>query len=115
MERCVMRMITQEFAMVVLLISTSIGAADHVCSDCHAAIAPNANDLIQPLSGLCADCHVERIIAGEHKVDVPVSASANTLPLHDGVMTCGTCHDPHQPFATLRMEDPKLCQQCHLK
>ncbi len=110
------RVIIPNLALAILFISTGTGAAtDHSCSDCHATATPTASDLIQPLSGLCADCHVERIIAGEHKVGVPVPESDNTLPLHDGVMSCATCHDPHQLFAALRMEDPELCQQCHLK
>jgi len=109
------KVITQSLALVILFINTTVSIADHACTDCHATATPNASDLIQPLSGLCADCHVERIIAGEHRVDVPVSEPDNTLPLHNGVMSCATCHDPHQPFAALRMEDPELCRQCHLK
>ena len=101
-------------SLIVLLISFNASAAvDHVCSDCHSSATPGANDLIQPLSGLCIDCHRARVDAGEHAVDVPVAATGNTLPLHNGVMSCATCHDPHQPFAALRMVDPELCRQCH--
>ena len=96
-----------------LLISIDSNAADHACSDCHGSATPGASDLIRPLSGLCADCHRKRIAAGEHAVDIPVTAPNNTLPLHNGEMTCITCHDPHQAFAALRMEDPELCTQCH--
>ncbi len=107
---------TQGLAIAVLFISTNTGATeDHTCSDCHASATPNAGDLIQPLSGLCANCHIDRITAGEHVVGIPVSTPDNTLPLHDDVMSCATCHDPHQPFAALRMKDPELCRQCHLK
>jgi len=115
MGKCVMKMMTQGLAMAILFISTNSGAADHTCSDCHATTTPGTSDLAQPLSGLCADCHIDRITAGEHVVGIPVSAPDNTLPLHDSVMSCATCHDPHQPFAALRMEDPELCRQCHLK
>jgi len=116
MERCIVKMMAQGLAVVVLFISTNIGAVvDHTCSDCHASAAPSASDLIQPLSGLCANCHIDRITAGEHVVGIPVSAPDNTLPLHDGMMSCATCHDPHQPFAALRMANPELCRQCHLK
>ncbi len=115
MEKYVMKMMMQGLVMTVLLISTHINAADHACSDCHATTTPSAGDLIQPLSGLCADCHIDRITAGEHVVGIPVSAPNNTLPLHDGLMSCATCHDPHQPFAALRAKDPELCRQCHLK
>lgn len=103
-------------SLMALLISFGASAAvDHVCSDCHASATPSASDLIRPLSGLCADCHRKRIDAGEHAVDVLVTAPTNTLPLHNGVMSCATCHDPHQPFAALRLVDPKLCRQCHMK
>lgn len=97
---------------VAWLVSGSALAADHSCSDCHASATPSAADLIKPLSGLCADCHAARIAAGEHLVDVPVSV-ATVLPTSDGKLTCVTCHDPHQPRAALRMQDPALCRQCH--
>ncbi len=115
MEKYLTKMMIQGLATTVLLISTHINAADHICSDCHASATPGANDLIQPLSGLCADCHIDRITAGEHVVGIPVTAPDNTLPLHDNVMSCATCHDPHQSFAALRMKDPALCRQCHQK
>ena len=99
--------------LTILFLCTTAGAADHACPDCHNSLAPSANDLIKPLSALCADCHAERIAAGEHVVDIPVFAPNNTLPIQNGVMTCATCHDPHQPFAALRMVDPELCRQCH--
>ena len=103
-------------AWIVALALFSFGAnADHACTDCHSSATPSASDLIQPLSGLCADCHSKRIAAGEHAVDVPVTAPNNTLPIHNGEMTCVTCHDPHQPLAALRMEDPELCRQCHTR
>ena len=99
--------------LAILCIGSNVNAADHTCTDCHNSAIPNANDLIKPLSTLCADCHAERIAAGEHVVDVSVLSSTNTLPLHNGTMTCATCHDPHQPRAALRMVDPELCRQCH--
>jgi predicted CXXCH cytochrome family protein len=107
------------FAWIILLGLSCFGlpahAGDHACSDCHSSATPSASDLIRPLSGLCADCHRERIAAGEHAVDVLVTAPNNTLPLNKGEISCATCHDPHQPFAALRMEDPELCQQCHTR
>jgi predicted CXXCH cytochrome family protein len=96
-----------------LCISIKVEAADHACTDCHNSTTPSANDLIKPLSTLCASCHAERIAAGEHVVDIPVISPNNTLPLHNGAMTCATCHNPHQPLAALRMVDPELCEQCH--
>ncbi|MDT8383760.1 MAG: cytochrome c3 family protein [Gammaproteobacteria bacterium] len=97
-----------------LMICTT-ASADHSCTDCHTSNTPNNTDLIKPLSALCADCHAERIAAGEHVVDVPVFAANTRLPLHNGTISCATCHDPHQPFAALRMVDPELCRQCHTR
>ena len=103
------------------------------------------------LEDLCVSCHNEKGLAGEkvikgpsHPVGIsPVEKGLNTsLPLFgmadkiskNGVMTCGTCHDPHRwdPLkkmdaghydiegsaqnSFLRLEnspDPKLCQNCH--
>lgn len=101
--------------LLAWLMSGNTALADHSCTDCHNSATPSASDLIKPLSGLCADCHAKRIAAGEHAVDIPVFALNNTLPLHQGKMSCATCHDPHQPFAALRMMDPELCEQCHPK
>lgn len=99
--------------LMVWLVPGNTALADHSCTDCHNSATPSNTDLIKPLSSLCADCHAERIAAGEHVVDIPVIALNNTLPLHNGLMSCATCHDPHQPFAAVRMPDPKLCTQCH--
>ena len=89
--------------------------ADHNCSDCHGSATPGANDLVNPLASLCADCHRERIAAGEHQVDISVNIPGNTLPLQDGQLTCITCHDPHKGVAALRMTDPEICRQCHTR
>ncbi len=101
-------------AFVLLLAASATPAAGHQqCEDCHATGTPSASNLIQPLSGLCINCHQTRIDAGEHVVDIPVNAAPMTLPLQAGVITCVTCHDPHAQGIALRMKDPELCQACH--
>ncbi len=101
-------------ALVLLFAASATPAAVHQqCEDCHAPGTPSASNLIQPLSGLCIDCHQARIEAGEHVVDIPANAAATGLPLQAGVMTCVTCHDPHAQGIALRMKDPELCQACH--
>ena len=108
-------LLTAPVLLVVWLMLSNTAQADHSCTDCHSSNTPSNSDLNKPLSPLCADCHAERIAAGEHLVDIPVITSKDPLPLNKGVMTCVTCHDPHQPVAALRMVDPELCEQCHPK
>ena len=95
--------------------SSVVFGAEHRCGDCHTSAAHNVDDLKKPLSALCAECHVARIAAGEHKVDIEVSATENTLPLKDNKLTCVTCHDPHKMGFALRLPKDSLCKQCHKK
>lgn len=100
--------------LVVFLISQTVEAADHNCTDCHGSQTPVTGDLKKPLSALCTDCHQARIAAGEHQVDIPANLiTANSLPLHNGKMTCITCHDQHGTSLALRLTGPDLCNQCH--
>lgn len=105
----------QPICLASLLVSGSALSADHNCADCHGSASPNTNDPIQALSGLRADCHIERIAAGEYVVDIPVNISSNTLPLQNGQLTCITCHDPHKVFAELLLGGPGLCRECHAR
>ena len=89
-------------------------AAGHAqCQDCHDPGTASADNLKQPLSALCINCHLGRVSAGEHAVDIPVNTIPAGLPLKAGIMTCATCHDPHAKGLALRMKDPELCEACH--
>lgn len=93
--------------------SATLAAGHEQCQDCHDPGTASATNLKQPLSALCINCHLGRISAGEHIVDIPVKDAPMTLPLKAGVMTCITCHDPHAQGVALRMKDPQLCEACH--
>ncbi len=66
-------------------------------------------------SGLCLECHPDRVAPQEHRVGIAPSLEPKKLPLADGKMTCVTCHDPHKnPYGTLlRMPETELCLACH--
>ena len=110
-----MKMLLTIILLLLLTTWLPLASADHSCTDCHNSGTPSNTDLIKPLSSLCADCHAERIAAGEHVVDITVTAATNTLPIQNGNMTCITCHDPHQTLAALRKMDPELCRECHVR
>ena len=74
----------QALCLAGLLISGDALSAAHTCADCHSSVTPSSNDLIQPLSKLCADCHMKRLAEGEHVVDIPANIPSNTLPLQNG-------------------------------
>jgi len=97
-----------------LLLAGVAGAAGHGrCADCHAGDVPSADNLRQPLSGLCIDCHQARLDEGEHAVDIAIANTDIALPLQGKLLTCVTCHDPHAKGLALRQPDPQLCRNCH--
>lgn len=103
-------------ALLLVLSGTASAATDattHACNNCHQSPAPSAGDLKQPLSRLCIDCHTAHLTTGEHAVDIPVQDTTIALPTQGGNITCSTCHDHHDPTATLRLPDPDLCRICH--
>ncbi len=101
------------WVLMLLVAGTTPAAGHEQCRDCHAPGIPSADNLKQPLSDLCINCHLARIAEGEHAVDIPVKSAPASLPLKAGRMTCITCHDPHGKGRALRMSDPQLCTACH--
>lgn len=88
------------------------------CGLCHPTHDGKVTTLLKkPVSELCLDCHPGRKGNGEHVVDVVPAVNPAGLPLHDGKITCATCHDPHsnQYGSLLRMPREKLCRACHRK
>lgn len=92
-------------------------------------------------SFLCMSCHDGNMARGtatytipgastlsssnSHKVNVPIPSddptnynSSPNLPLSDtGMVTCGSCHDPHGTGKMLRKSNANsaLCTECHRK
>ncbi|MFQ5645681.1 MAG: cytochrome c3 family protein [bacterium] len=121
-----------------------------VCNACHlthrdnsAGINEGTSAFKDRVSRLCAQCHIEKgpaeqkiSIRFSHPTGTPyLSKKAGSLPLFskegdrkaDGLVTCATCHDPHQAtprkkeakpsnrnyFLRIANERSGLCRQCH--
>jgi len=94
-------------------------ASKQDCTTCHGSHQKDKGTLLlkKPLSGLCIECHPDRMAPTEHKIGVVPSMNTGTLPLADNKLTCITCHDPHSNRygRMLRVPAKALCQSCHLK
>ena len=79
------------------------------CQKCH---VPEGK-LRQPISALCSGCH--KLPRDNHPVQVAprTPPRSQAVPLSDGLVTCISCHDPHDGKARLRMEQRQLCPVCH--
>lgn len=111
-------------AFILLLACVNVGAGQNSaggvpgikkdCATCHVEIEKGPG-LKKALSGLCLDCHPDRMAPNEHKVDIVPAREVGKLPLFDGRMTCATCHDSHSnPYGKLlRVPQKDLCFQCH--
>ncbi len=77
-------------------------------------------------SPLCVECHLEGGLASEkhlyiegHPIHISLPANLQvTLPLkgEERLITCSTCHDPHNmghSVSMLRMPAEELCLHCH--
>lgn len=87
-----------------------------LCQACH--VNGRAELAAEPVP-LCKSCHVQA--HGNHPVLVaPKQAPAKDVPLWRGLVTCGSCHDPHAIARAsrygLRLADAgkdALCLACH--
>jgi len=70
-------------------------------------------DLKKKLSDLCLDCHCDRTLPLEYKVDIVPKMEVRGLPLADGNVTCVICNYPHANIhgSMLRMTHADLCQK----
>ena len=122
------------------------------CLDCHDTYMDEVDEheFILGVTEICNDCHDIRQLGRSHPYDVDVDESdmedlviPDELPLADGFMTCGSCHNPHAEYLVTfkryekqyavagmredyyqsyytRMPDPgkgwdRLCLSCHPK
>lgn len=83
---------------------------DHTCLECHDTYLDEVDEheFIVEITDVCEKCHDLDILARSHPYDVDPRFPANPrvnvrhvpdeLPLTDGMLTCGTCHDPHLSY-----------------
>lgn len=96
------------------------------CINCHVDYKKNPKSLQSPITLLCKKCHTEITSASSHPYDVyPVSVKIPPdLLLHDGMITCNTCHNIHMERFSLSGEKTyftrrtkigkELCISCHI-
>jgi hypothetical protein len=99
-----------------------------LCVSCHNSDSPRSDASLFPPgiepSSLCLSCHDYKI--NHHPVDfVPSDASSIPFPLHEGRITCLTCHEIHGGpghTGTLHLlrggpypDRRTICFKCHLR
>jgi len=106
---------------------------DKSCLSCHKVHnSENKRLLIKPEDDGCLDCHKtggsgEKKLIGEHShpvnIDVTRKLDDHFKLTKDGKMTCVTCHDPHKPTKTAKLDKDFIrggfenfdtfCSACH--
>lgn len=76
------------------------------CDGCHAyykgALKPH--DFVVPIPEKCWECHSQKELGRSHPIGIDPSRSAENievpedLPLEDGKVSCGSCHNPHMAY-----------------
>jgi len=96
---------------------TMLPASKKDCLLCHRSREIKSGEvlLIKPVAELCIECHPDRTAPNEHRVNIIPGKTSGKLPLTNGLVTCITCHDPHQnPYGSLlRLPERDLCVTCH--
>ncbi|WP_145244319.1 cytochrome c3 family protein [Urbifossiella limnaea] len=76
----------------------------------------------RPVSIACATCHASNPANPEAKLGTPLTRFHQGLTGKHGNLTCTSCHNPADGYASLRLADGKsvpytavmtLCAQCH--
>ena len=76
----------------------------------------------QPVTIACATCHATKPVNAESKLGTPLHMFHQGLTGNHGNLSCTSCHNPADGFASLRLADGKsvpytqvmtLCAQCH--
>ncbi|MFO0851233.1 MAG: cytochrome c3 family protein [Gemmataceae bacterium] len=80
------------------------------------------DDKGRPVTIACATCHSTKPVNAEAKIGTPLRAFHQTVAGSHGSLSCTSCHNPADGYATLRLADGKavpytevmtLCAQCH--
>ena len=87
---------------------SSHDAEDLSCASCHTVHAPRDPILsASDQTGVCVTCHTR-----QHSESVRPS----THPLHEGLMSCSDCHNPHgslNPTLLVSSNVNETCYNCH--
>ena len=104
------------FGGCLALTSAFAAHVEQACETCHLPGPPSQDNLMDEVDVLCLHCHMENVGKGEHPVGVITSVSLQPLPLHNGRVTCVTCHDPHSDTSEmlLRENGSEFCLYCHI-
>ena len=110
-------------ALMVSLLVTALNVfavEKHECGYCHlTSDKTNKMRLKATLAELCIECHSDRSGPNEHKVGIAPPKGVAELPFDkDGLLTCVTCHDPHEKSGypkLLRVKPSELCLKCHFR
>jgi hypothetical protein len=71
---------------------------ENECMNCHIDYRKDPRSLNAPITLLCKKCHEDITGTSSHPSDIyPVSTRIPPdLPLHNGMVTCNTCHNIHR-------------------
>ncbi|MDI6728392.1 MAG: cytochrome c3 family protein [Thermodesulfovibrionales bacterium] len=93
-------------AFISILFIISVHAAiqsihsfsENECMNCHIDYKKDPGSLKAPVTLLCKKCHEDITSTSSHPSDIyPVSTRIPPdLPLHNGMVTCNTCHNIHR-------------------
>lgn len=94
---------------------TIAGTACKFCGNNVVSMGDFDKEIISKAPEICVSCHPDRTRKPEHVINVKVANPVLTsLPLHNGMVTCVTCHDPFSTAKHLLRSDKKtLCTACH--
>jgi len=86
------------------------------CAGCHAFAGTTLipHEFVVEIPAKCWECHAQRALGRSHPIGVDPSRSPASvvqipadLPLENGRVSCGSCHNPHLPHLSRTRTFPK--------
>lgn len=90
--------------------------AEDACDECHTYFGetPNPHEFFVAIPEKCLECHSQSKLGRSHPIGVdPRHAPTGTieipeeLPLEEGKVSCGSCHNPHLAFLSETQAFPR--------
>lgn len=89
--------------------------ATAACSGCHAYYGGTLDpyEFIVPIPDKCRACHSQENLGRSHPIGVDPRHAAekvevpDDIPLEDGLVSCGSCHNPHLEFLSKTWAAPQ--------